>query len=223
MIPAPGPDCPRCPRLAAYRAENRAKEPGWHNAPVPSFGDLDAALLVVGLAPGVRGANRTGRPFTGDFAGHLLYTTLLKYGFATGAYGERPDDGLRLVNCRITNAVRCVPPQNLPTPAEDKTCNEFLSAELAAMPNLRAILSLGTVAHLMTLRALGAKPAAFKFAHGATHHPKPGLLLANSYHVSRYNTSTKRLTGPMFESVVSAIRDRLNDTKRDFHTKAHSQ
>jgi uracil-DNA glycosylase family 4 len=207
MIPAQ--DCALCPRLAAYRAENRVREPGWHNAPVPSFGALDARLLVVGLAPGVRGANRTGRPFTGDYAGMLLYSTLLKFGFATGAYLERPDDGLALADCRITNAVRCVPPQNLPTPLEDKTCNVFLAAELAAMPRLRAILTLGTVAHAMSLRALGLKSGAFKFAHGALHVPKAGLLLANSYHVSRYNTSTKRLNAEMFERVVGEIRDYL--------------
>ncbi len=205
----PQEDCPLCPRLVAYRCENRTKEPGWHNAPVPSFGGLDAALLVVGLAPGVRGANRTGRPFTGDYAGQLLYSTLLKFGFATGIYGESPDDGLRLVDCRITNAVRCVPPQNLPTPAEDKTCNQFLAAEIAAMPNLRAILTLGTVAHLMSLRALGVKAAGQKFAHGAVHEPRPGLTLANSYHVSRYNTSTKRLNQEMFEAVVRGVRDQL--------------
>jgi uracil-DNA glycosylase family 4 len=206
---SPTKNCPLCPRLLAYRLENRAKEPGWHNAPVPSFGGLDAALLVVGLAPGVRGANRTGRPFTGDYAGQLLYSTLLKFGFATGVYGESPDDGLLLVNCRITNAVRCVPPQNLPTPLEDKTCNQFLAAEIAAMPNLRAILTLGTVAHLMSLRALGVKVGEKKFAHGAVHEPRPGLMLANSYHVSRYNTSTKRLNREMFEAVVRGVRDQL--------------
>jgi uracil-DNA glycosylase family 4 len=205
----PVKDCPLCPRLVAYRLENRRKEPGWHNAPVPSFGGLDAALLVVGLAPGVRGANRTGRPFTGDYAGQLLYSTLLKFGFAKGSYGESADDGLLLVNCRITNAVRCVPPQNLPTPAEDKTCNLFLAAEIAAMPNLRAILTLGTVAHLMSLRALGVKAGSQKFAHGAVHEPRPGLMLANSYHVSRYNTSTKRLNREMFEAVVVAVRNQL--------------
>ena len=203
----PDRDCSLCPRLVTYREENRSKEPDWHNAPVPSFGTLDSALLVVGLAPGVRGANRTGRPFTGDYAGVLLYGTLLKFGFATGDYQERPDDGLKLNNCRITNAVRCVPPQNLPTPAEDKTCNTFLAAEIAAMPKLRAILTLGTVAHLMSLRALGIKPSAFKFAHGAMHQPRPGLLLANSYHVSRYNTSTRRLNTEMFEDVVNNIRN----------------
>jgi len=201
----PAPDCPLCPRLAGYRAENRGREPAWHNAPVPSFGALDAALLVVGLAPGVRGANRTGRPFTGDYAGMLLYATLLKFGFAAGSYAERADDGLTLIDCRITNSVRCVPPQNLPTPLEDKTCNPFLAAEIAAMPNLRAILTLGTVAHLMTLRALGERPAGYKFAHGALHHPREGLLLANSYHVSRYNTSTRRLNAEMFEKVVSEV------------------
>ncbi len=212
---APPHDCPLCPRLVEYRLANRAKEPGWHNGPVPSFGTLDAALLVVGLAPGVRGANRTGRhrtgrPFTGDYAGQLLYTTLLKFGFATGEYAEHADDGLRLRNCRITNAVRCVPPQNLPTPAEDKICNEFLAREIRAMPYLRAVLTLGTVAHLMTLRAIGVKPAPYKFSHGAMHHPLEGLVLANSYHVSRYNTSTKLLNTEMFESVVSRLRDTLN-------------
>jgi uracil-DNA glycosylase family 4 len=203
---APDKNCPLCPRLVEYRLANRAKEPAWHNAPVPSFGKLDAALLVVGLAPGVRGANRTGRPFTGDFAGQLLYTTLLKYGFASGQYLERPDDGLTLQDCRITNAVRCVPPQNLPTPLEDKTCNQFLTQEIAAMKHLRAILTLGTVAHLMTLRALDVKPAPYKFTHGATHQPRPNLTIANSYHVSRYNTSTRRLTTAMFDAVVAQIR-----------------
>ena len=201
----PGPDCGLCPRLVLYRAENRGKEPSWHNAPVPSFGALDAELLIVGLAPGVRGANRTGRPFTGDYAGVLLYQTLIKFGFATGDYQERPDDGLLLRNCRVTNAVRCVPPQNLPTPAEDKSCNPFLVAEIAAMPRLRAILALGTVAHLMSLRALGARPSAHKFAHGALHETAK-MRLFNSYHVSRYNTNTRRLTIPMFENVVEKIR-----------------
>jgi len=197
--------------LVEYRLANRAKEPGWHNGPVPSFGTLDAKLLVVGLAPGVRGANRTGRPFTGDYAGQLLYTTLLKFGFATGAYAERADDGLHLENCRITNAVRCVPPQNLPTPAEDKTCNAFLAREISAMPCLRAVLTLGTVAHLMTLRAIGVKPGPYKFAHGAIHQPREGLTIANSYHVSRYNTSTKRLNTEMFESVVKTLREIVSE------------
>jgi uracil-DNA glycosylase family 4 len=208
----PGRECPLCPRLVAYRAENRDKEPGWHNAPVPSFGALDAELLIVGLAPGLRGANRTGRPFTGDYAGVLLYHTLIKFGFASGAYLERPDDGLTLRNCRVTNAVRCAPPQNLPTPAEDKTCNAFLIAEIAAMPQLRAILTLGTVAHQMSLRALGARAAAHKFAHGASHEPGT-VRLFNSYHVSRYNTSTRRLTTGMFEEVVGEIRKYLEERK----------
>ncbi len=204
-LTAPERDCPLCPRLVEYRLSNRAKEPSWHNAPVPSFGTLDAGLLVVGLAPGVRGANRTGRPFTGDYAGQLLYASLIKFGFASGTYAESADDGLKLINCRITNSVRCVPPQNLPTPQEDKNCNPFLAAEIAAMPNLRAILTLGTVAHLMTLRAIGIKPSALKFAHGALHKAKAGLWLANSYHVSRYNTSTKRLSTEMFEDVMRNI------------------
>ena len=202
----PGRDCALCPRLAGYRTENRAKEPDWHNAPVPSFGALDAELLIVGLAPGVRGANRTGRPFTGDYAGVLLYQTLIKFGFASGTYLERPDDGLQLRNCRVTNAVRCVPPQNLPTPAENKSCNPFLATEIAAMPRLRAILTLGTVAHQMSLRALGARATAYKFAHGAMHEAG-GMRLFNSYHVSRYNTNTRRLTTEMFENVVGEIRE----------------
>ncbi len=209
MTAAPHQDCPLCPRLAEYRNSNRAKEPAWHNAPVPSFGSLDARLLVVGLAPGVRGANRTGRPFTGDFAGILLYATLLKFGFARGRYAQSPDDGLQLIDTRITNAVRCVPPQNLPTPLENKTCNAFLQQEITAMPNLRAILTLGTIAHQMTLRALGIKLSKYKFVHGQLHPAKPDLLIANSYHVSRYNTSTKRLTEKMFENVVVEVKQAL--------------
>jgi uracil-DNA glycosylase family 4 len=203
----PDKNCPLCPRLAAYRAEYRAKEPSWSNAPVPSFGALTASLLVVGQAPGVNGANRTGRPFTGDYAGVLLYNTLIKYGFAQGTYQERADDGLTLHNCRITNAVRCAPPQHKVETTDKANCNPFLAAEIAAMPNLRAILTLGGIAHATTLRALGLKPTAFKFAHGAMHAPKPGLLLANSYHVSRYNTSTKRLNTEMFEEVVEKIKN----------------
>jgi uracil-DNA glycosylase family 4 len=167
---------------------------------------LDAGLLVVGQAPGVNGANRTGRPFTGDFAGVLLYNTLIKFGFASGTYEERADDGLRLHNCRITNAVRCAPPQHALEPADRRHCQQFLDAEIAAMPALRAILTLGTVAHEAALRAVGVKPSTHKFAHGALHGPRPGLILANSYHVSRYNTSTKRLTVPMFEAVVADLR-----------------
>ncbi len=202
----PDRDCPRCPRLVAYRGEYRAREPGWFNAPVPSFGGLDAALLVVGQAPGVNGANRTGRPFTGDYAGVLLYNTLVKFGFARGEYQERADDGLELVNCRITNAVRCAPPQHKVETSDKAQCNPFLVAEIAAMPKLRAILALGGISHLMTLKALGVKAAGHVFAHGALHEPRAGLLLADSYHVSRYNTSTKRLNAAMFEKVVGDIK-----------------
>lgn len=202
----PERDCQRCPRLAAYRQEYRAREPGWFNAPVPSFGGLEAALLVVGQAPGVNGANRTGRPFTGDYAGVLLYNTLVKFGFARGDYQERADDGLALVNCRITNAVRCAPPQHKVETSDKASCNPFLRAEIAAMPNLRVILALGGISHLMVLKALGVKAAAHVFAHGALHEPRAGLLLADSYHVSRYNTSTKRLNAAMFEAVVGDAR-----------------
>lgn len=205
----PPPDCGLCPRLAAYRAGNAAEHPDWFNAPVPSFGGLDAPLLVVGMAPGVRGANRTGRPFTGDFAGVLLYETLLKYGFAQGAYGADPQDGLTLNDCRITNAVRCVPPANLPQPAEVSTCNRFLAAELAAMPSLRVVLSLGVLSHAAVLRACALPVSRLRFRHGAIHVLPDGLKLANSYHVSRYNTSTRRLTPQMFEDVVLAIKTEL--------------
>ena len=201
----PGHDCALCPRLAGYRAANRAAHSDWHNAPVPSFGDLDARVLVVGLAPGVRGANRTGRPFTGDFAGALLYRTLPAFGLASGAYGAAADDGLRLRDCRITNAVRCVPPANLPTTAEIAACNPFLAAEIASMPNLRIVLALGLVAHKAVLRGKGLKAAHTAFRHGAIHALPDGLLLANSYHVSRLNTNTGRLTEAMFQAVVQAI------------------
>ncbi len=205
MIAAPAPDCGLCPRLRAYRQANRAENPDWFNAPVPSFGPGDAWLLVVGMAPGVRGANRTGRPFTGDHAGLLLYETLLKFGLATGRYLADPTDGLTLHGCRIANAVRCVPPANLPTPEEARTCNPFLAAELAGLPNLKAALALGVLAHAAVLRALGLKQSAFKFNHGARHRLPNGLVLANSYHVSRYNTSTRRLTTEMFERVVADL------------------
>ena len=207
--PTPGRDCSLCPRLVEYRLANRAKEPGWHNAPVPSWGPLDAPLLVLGLAPGVRGANRTGRPFTGDYAGKLLYGTLLRFGLARGEFKESPDDGMELLGCRIANAVRCVPPENLPTPAEIRSCNPFVQGELAAMPKLRAVLALGTVAHNALLRAKGIPVARHAFAHGAVHVLPDGLLLADSYHVSRYNTSTRRLTPAMFEAVVDGLVTRL--------------
>lgn len=205
MIQEPLRDCGLCPRLAEFRAANRAKFPDWHNAPVPCFGTRDARLLVVGLAPGLRGANRTGRPFTGDFAGRLLYDSLLKFGFATGTYDERPDDGLTLRDCRIINAVRCVPPENKPLPAEIGTCNQFLVGEIALMPNLRAILALGVIAHQAVLRAYGVRQSTAKFSHGASVTLQPGLRLTDSFHVSRYNTSTRRLTTPMFEAVVEDL------------------
>jgi uracil-DNA glycosylase len=206
---SPGRDCPLCPRLVAYRLENRAANPGWFNAPVPSFGPVDARLLVVGMAPGVRGANRTGRPFTGDHAGVLLYTTLLRFGFAQGTYLAEASDGLTLRDCRIVNAVRCVPPANLPEPPEVKTCNRFLTAELQAMANLRAVLALGVLAHAAVLKACGIPPTRIRFRHGETHELPDGLLLADSYHVSRYNTNTGRLTTDMFEAVVDNLMKRL--------------
>jgi uracil-DNA glycosylase family 4 len=206
-VTLPGPDrnCPLCPRLAEFRAQARVREPGWHNAPVASFGDRDARLLIVGLAPGLQGANRTGRPFTGDFAGDLLYATLLEYGFAKGVYQARPDDGLTLVDCRISNAVRCVPPQNKPLPAEINTCRQFLSATIATMPRLRAIVALGRIAHESTVKALGLRNAAVPFAHGAAH--KAGAIdLYDSYHCSRYNTNTGVLTPKMFREVFAKVR-----------------
>ncbi len=206
---APGADCPLCPRLVAYRAANRAANPSWFNAPVPSFGPVDARLLVVGLAPGVRGANRTGRPFTGDHAGMLLYATLLQFGLAEGEYRADPADGLTLRDCRIVNAVRCVPPANLPQPAEIRSCNKFLAAELAGMPSLRAVLALGVVAHSAVLRACGVPLSRVRFRHGDIHELPDGLLLADSYHVSRYNTNTGRLTDAMFRTVVAALLERI--------------
>jgi uracil-DNA glycosylase family 4 len=202
MPDAPGRDCPLCPRLAAYRHANRAKWPDWHNAPVPCWGPAESRLMILGLAPGVKGANRTGRPFTGDHAGRLLYASLLKFGLAQGAYREDPADGMILTGARIVNAVRCVPPENLPTPAEITTCNRFLKAEIAAMPNLRVVLALGLVAHNAALKAHGIPAARHRFAHGARHRLPNGLLLADSYHVSRYNTQTGRLTEAMFETAL---------------------
>jgi uracil-DNA glycosylase len=205
----PDRNCPLCPRLVDFRAQNRQSFPDWHNAPVPSFGPAKAPLLIVGLAPGLKGANRTGRPFTGDYAGDLLYRTLIEYGFAEGRYDQRPDDGLRLVDCRITNAVRCVPPENKPTPAEIKTCRSFLSAEIGAISGLRAILALGRIAHDSTVAALGQRPSAFKFGHGARHSIPDRPTLFDSYHCSRYNTQTGVLTAEMFQQVVRQIRDFL--------------
>jgi uracil-DNA glycosylase family 4 len=209
LAAGPERDCPRCPRLAAFRAKQRVAFPDWHNAPVPSFGPPTARLLIVGLAPGLRGANRTGRPFTGDYAGDLLYATLLRHGWARGAYGAAPDDGLELVDCRITNGVRCVPPENKPEPSEVAACRPFLAAEIAAMPQLKAILALGATAHGATLSCLGLIRARYGFAHGAMHTLPSGLLLADSYHCSRYNTNTGKLTEAMFDAVFTAMRDRL--------------
>jgi uracil-DNA glycosylase family 4 len=205
----PGRNCPLCPRLADFRAQARAKAPDWHNAPVASFGDANAQLLIVGLAPGLQGANRTGRPFTGDFAGDLLYATLLEYGFAKGVYQARPDDGLKLVDCRISNAVRCVPPQNKPLPAEINTCRQFLVATIATMPKLRAIVALGRIAHDSTLKALGLRSAAAPFGHGAVHKADT-IKLYDSYHCSRYNTNTRVLTPEMFRNVFAKVRKDLD-------------
>ncbi len=218
----PDPDCSFCPRLAAFRDSLRAAQPEWHNAPVPTFGALDARLLVVGLAPGLRGANRTGRPFTGDSAGDLLYETLIEFGFAAGAYGASIDDGLRLVSCVITNAVRCVPPQNKPMSSETKSCRPFLAATIAALPDLCAIVALGRTAHELVVRAFGLKLAAFPFAHGAEHVLTVGetaphcfragagaISLVDSYHCSRYNTNTGVLTQEMFRAVFVKVRARI--------------
>ena len=205
----PDRNCPLCPRLAAFREASRAREPEWFNSPVPPFGDSDGRLLIVGLAPGLQGANRTGRPFTGDYAGDLLYATLLEYGFAKGKYQARPDDGLKLVDCRIGNAVHCVPPQNKPLPLEINTCRPFLSAIIESMPNLRAIVALGRIAHDSTLKALGIRGSAAPFGHGAVH-PAGTRKLYDSYHCSRYNTNTRVLTPEMFRNVFARVRADLD-------------
>ncbi len=204
----PPSDCPICPRLVAYRQENRRGQPTWFNGPAPSFGDAGGRLLIVGLAPGRGGANRTGRPFTGDYAGVLLYETLLKFGFATGRYEARPDDGLELVDCMITNAVRCAPPQNKPLPSEEAACRSFLAARIAALPNLLAILTLGEVSRRNVLRALGLKPTAAPTGHGQATDCGPYRLFS-SYHCSRLNTNTGRLTSEMFEAVFASVRHYL--------------
>jgi len=201
----PGRDCPRCPRLVAFRKVWRGKEPSWFNAPVPSFGSPDARLLIVGLAPGLQGANRTGRPFTGDHAGLLLYETLARYGFSRGTFDARPDDGLELIDCRITNAVRCVPPENKPTPAEISTCRDFLAETIEEMPKLRALVALGRIAHDSAVTALGAKKSATPFKHGGRHIVRD-VALFSSYHCSRYNTNTGVLTPAMFRDVFAAVR-----------------
>ena len=201
----PDRNCPLCPRLAEFRAQARAKEPAWFNSPVATFGDPKAQLLIVGLAPGLQGANRTGRPFTGDYAGDLLYATLLEYGFAKGVYQARPDDGLTLVDCRISNAVRCVPPQNKPLPAEINTCRQFLIATIQTMPRLRAIVALGRVAHDSMLKVLSLRAAATPFSHGGIHQAGK-LKLYDSYHCSRYNTNTRVLTPDMFRRVFATVK-----------------
>lgn len=201
-------DCTLCPRLSAYRAQNRSENPDWFNAPVPSIGPLDARLLIVGMAPGLRGANRTGRPFTGDAAGVTLFETLRKFHFLAAAQSDDSEPPV-LRDCRITNAVRCAPPQNLPEPREVSTCNHFLASELAAMPNLRLVLALGVTAHAAMLRASGLPVTRLRFRHGAIHTLPDGLSLVNSFHVSRYNIATGRLTNAMFDGVMSLIVERL--------------
>ena len=199
----PAKDCPLCPRLVAYRQDNKRAEPHWFNGAAPSFGDPRARLLIVGLAPGRSGANRTGRPFTGDYAGELLYATLKKLGLAQGEYRADADDGFSLKDAMITNAVRCAPPENKPTPGEIAMCRQFLLARMEALPRLRAILALGSIAHESVLRAHGVKPTHTKFAHAAEAALPNGRMLVSSYHCSRYNTQTRRLTAEMFESAMA--------------------
>lgn len=194
-------DCPLCPRLVAFRHLCRAEHPGWWNAPVPAFGDRDAWLAIVGLAPGKHGANRTGRPFTGDYAGELLYATLLKFGLAEGRYGADPEDGLRLKDTVILNAVKCLPPANKPELREIATCRHYLEEGLATLPNVRVVIALGQIAHVAAARALGLPPSSTKFGHGAEHSAPDGRILLSSYHCSRYNQNTRRLNAAMFESV----------------------
>ena len=211
-VQIPPRDCPLCPRLAAFRQEWRKKEPGWFNAPVASFGPKDAGLLIVGLAPGLQGANRTGRPFTGDYAGDLLYRTLIEFGFARGVFAARTDDSLEMVDARITNGVRCVPPENKPTPLEINTCRTFLTATIAEMKNLRAITALGRIAHDTAVTALGARKSAVPFKHGG-RNAIGDIVLFDSYHCSRYNTNTGVLTPEMFRSVFASVRDYLDDNQ----------
>lgn len=209
QVSNPGRDCPLCPRLVEFRHENRHRHVEWFNAPVPGFGCSRARLLIVGLAPGLKGANRTGRPFTGDYAGDLLYHTLKKFHFAAGAYQSNGQDGLVLKDCWITNAVRCVPPHNKPTPTEVSTCRAFLVQQIQELSRLRVILALGSVAHSTVLKIFKIKVSAARFAHGAQHLLPKGLVLVDSYHCSRYNTQTKRLSPFMFEEVFASIRTML--------------
>ena len=209
--PEPHRDCPLCPRLVAYRDVNRGEHPDWFNGPAPSFGTQDARLLVVGLAPGRTGANRTARPFTGDYAGVLLYDTLLRFGFARGTYDARPDDGLELVDCMVTNAVRCAPPGNRPTPEEETTCRPFLAARIASLPRLQAIVTLGDVSRRNVMRALGRRPADAPAGHGGELE-LGGIRLFGSYHCSRLNTNTGRLTPEMFQAVFASVRRHLDQS-----------
>ena len=198
--------CNKCPRLCQFIQKNKELYPDFFNGPVPNFGDNNGALLVVGLAPGLKGANRTGRPFTGDYAGIILYETLLKFGWASGTYKQAPDDGLELKNAMITNAVACVPPENKPTPKEIDTCNERLKATIQSMKNLHIILSLGRISHQAVIKAFGLKQSAFPFAHGNVHHLLNGIYLVDSYHCSRYNINTNQLTQEMFNAVFEKIK-----------------
>lgn len=202
-------ECRRCSRLAGFLAQVRKAHPDYHARPVLPFGVAAPKLLIVGLAPGMHGANRTGRPFTGDYAGILLYQALHKHGLANQATGDSADDGLKLKHCRITNAVKCLPPNNKPLPDEIKRCNGYLQAEIAALPNTVALMALGIISHQAVLRALGLKLSAYAFKHGACHELPGGQVLFDSYHCSRYNTNTRRLTPEMFDTVVAAIVRRI--------------
>jgi uracil-DNA glycosylase family 4 len=210
MLQCPADNCSKCPRLVDFRTQNKIKFPQYHNGPVESFGSLDAKILIVGLAPGLNGANQTNRPFTNDYAGDILYPALKKFGFANGNYGRIKNDGFELLNVRVSNAVRCVPPQNKVTADEIAACRPFLQAEIAAMPHLKLILSLGAVSHGAVLQALGYKKSAFKFAHGAEHHLiNHNLTLVDSYHTSRYNINTNVLTAEMFDKIIFRLQQLL--------------
>ncbi|SEM70697.1 uracil-DNA glycosylase, family 4 [Sphingomonas gellani] len=199
----PPRDCPLCPRLVAFREELRAEHPGWWNSPVPAFGDPDAWLAISGLAPGKHGANRTGRVFTGDHAGVLLYDTLLKFGLASGTYAATPEDDIALHGAIIINSVRCLPPQNKPTPEEIRTCRPFLEAPLATLSNVRVVVALGAIAHQSAVKAMGGRLPKAKFGHLAEHRMPDGRILLDSYHCSRYNQNTGVLTTEMFEAVFA--------------------
>ena len=203
------PNCRNCPRLAAFLDTVKKEKPDYHCKPVPPFGDSEARLLIVGLAPGMHGANRTGRPFTGDHAGLLLYETLHTFGFSNQAEGTAVDDGLELINCRITNAVKCLPPDNKPVGAEINTCNAYLANELRTLPGNSVLLALGGIAHRAIIRAMPLRQADYPFAHAAEHDLAPGRVLLDSYHCSRYNTNTRRLTNEMFSSVFARARELL--------------